>query len=161
MDTGREIVEEGTLISINLSEHKGEAKDPVREAEVVKNFGINGDVHAGSPVKQVSLLDQSEIQAMEERSGVELKPGDFAENLTTEGLELDSITLGTRMEVGDSVRLEVSQIGKKCHQDCVVKDKTGECIMPKKGLFFRVLQGGTITTGDSVKVLEQGEPRGS
>jgi len=157
VDTGREIVEEGTLISINLSQRKGEAKDPVREAKVVKDFGISGDVHAGSPVKQVSLLDQSEIQKMGERAGVKLKPGDFAENLTTRGLDLDSIPVGTKIKIGDRVRLEVSQIGKKCHNDCVVKDKTGECIMPKKGLFFQVLRGGRISTGDSVKLLREGE----
>lgn len=157
MDTGREIVEKGTLISINLSECRGEAKDPVREAEVVENFGISGDVHAGSPVKQVSLLDQSEIQKMAQRAGVELAPGDFAENLTTRGLDLDVIPVGAKMEIGDGVRLEVSQIGKKNQDDCVVKDKTGECIMPKKGLFFRVLRGGRISTGDSVKLLREGE----
>lgn len=143
------------LTSINTSKEKGEIKTPVPRARVLKNYGIEGDVHAGASVKQVSLLDKSEIEEMEERTGVDLNPGDFAENLTTDGLDIDSVPVGTKLSVGDEVRLEVSQIGKTCHDDCVVKDKTGECIMPKKGLFFRVSQGGTILPGDEIELLEE------
>lgn len=143
------------LTSINTSKEKGEMKTPVPRARVVEDYGIEGDVHAGAPVKQVSLLDKSEIEEMEERTGVDLNPGDFAENLTTEGLDIDSVPVGTKLSVGDEVRLEVSQIGKTCHDDCVIKDKTGECIMPKKGLFFRAIQGGTISPGDEIELLEE------
>lgn len=155
MATGKDSKEMPELTSINTSEVKGEVKTPVPEVKVLEDHGIKGDVHAGSPVKQVSLLDSSEIRAMEERSGVELVPGDFAENLTTTGLDLDSFAEGDRLRVGSDVLLEVSQIGKTCHEDCVVKEKTGECIMPQKGLFFRVLEGGKITQGDPVEPLNK------
>ncbi|MFP4201688.1 MAG: MOSC domain-containing protein [Candidatus Acetothermia bacterium] len=151
MATGRDNDKRGELTSINTSEGKGEVKTPVSEVSVLKDHGIEGDVHAGSPVKQVSLLDSSEIRAMEDRTGVDLKPGDFAENLTTTGLDLDSFAEGDKLRVGADVLLEVSQIGKTCHEDCVVKEKTGECIMPEKGLFFRVLEGGEISQGDPVE----------
>ena len=153
METGEELNKNPRLLSINTSEEKGEVKTPVEEAKVVEDHGIEGDVHAGSPVKQVSLLDGAEIRAMEERSGVELKPGDFAENLTTEGLNMEELPVGSEIKIGNSVRLEVSQIGKTCHDDCIVKDKTGECIMPEKGLFFRVLEGGSIFPGDEIEFL--------
>lgn len=155
MDIGKEEPKVARLTSINTSKEKGEIKTPVPRARVIEDYGIKGDVHAGAPVKQVSLLDKSEIEEMEERTGVDLNPGDFAENLTTEGLDIDSVPVGTKLSVGDEVRLEVSQIGKTCHDDCVVKDKTGECIMPKKGLFFRVIQGGTISPGDEIELLEE------
>lgn len=154
MEIGKEEPKEARLMSINTSKEKGEIKTPVPRARVLEDYGIEGDVHAGSPVKQVSLLDKSEIEEMEERTGVDLNPGDFAENLTSQGLDLDSIPVGTKLSVGDDVKLEVSQIGKTCHDDCVVKDKTGECIMPKKGLFFQVIQGGTISPGDEIELME-------
>lgn len=151
MGTGKDKSGAGVLVSINTSQVKGEIKRPVDEAELKQDHGIEGDVHAGSSVKQVSLLDDSEIRAMEERTGVELHPGDFAENLTSSGLDMESFAVGDRLRVGEEVLLEVSQIGKTCHEDCVVKEKTGECIMPEKGLFFRVLQGGYLTPGDPIE----------
>lgn len=155
MATGKDSNNAAELTSINTSEVKGEVKTPVPEVSVLKDHGIEGDVHAGSPVKQVSLLDSSEIRAMENRTGVDLNPGDFAENLTTSGLDLDSFAEGDRVRVADNVLLEVSQIGKTCHEDCVVKEKTGECIMPEKGLFFRVLEGGEISQGDPVEPVNK------
>ena len=154
METGKEKNDRPRLVSINTSEKKGEIKTPVPEARVREDFGIEGDVHAGSEVKQVSLLDGSEINEMEEKAGIELKPGDFAENLTTEGLTLEDFPVGARIMVGDEVELEVSQIGKTCHDGCAIMEKTGDCIMPRKGLFFRVLTGGTITPGDEIKLIE-------
>ncbi|MBS3786963.1 MOSC domain-containing protein [Candidatus Bipolaricaulota bacterium] len=154
--TGRGVSEEANLVSINTSKEKGEVKTPVEEANLVEDHGIKGDVHAGSEIKQVSLLDVSEIEKMEERTGVELNPGDFAENLTSEGLDLGKLPLGTRLKVGGEVLLEVSQIGKTCHDDCVIKEKTGECIMPQKGLFFKVLEGGSIRPGDELELIKEG-----
>ncbi|MFP3952871.1 MAG: MOSC domain-containing protein [Candidatus Acetothermia bacterium] len=145
------------LISINVSEETGTRKRPVDSAVMVTDHGIEGDVHAGSPIKQVSLLDETEITAMEERSGVDLSPGDFAENLTTQGVDHDGIGLGDRLFIGDEVELEVSQIGKSCHDDCIVKAKTGECIMPQKGLFLRVLSGGSISPGDEIAFAPEEE----
>lgn len=154
--TGKGVSEGAKLVSINTSKEKGEIKTPVEEANLVEDHGIEGDVHAGSEIKQVSLLDTSEIEKMEERTGVELKPGDFAENLTSEGLDLGKLPMGTRLKVGGKALLEVSQIGKTCHDDCVIKEKTGECIMPQKGLFFQVLEGGTIRPGDEIKLMKEG-----
>lgn len=148
---------EAKLISINVSSDKGTAKKPADEVNIIEDYGIDGDAHGGSPVKQVSLLDRSEIEKMEKRTDVDLYPGDFAENLTSEGIDHDEITVGSVFEVGDSVELVVSQIGKACHDDCIVKDKTGECIMPGKGLFFKVLKGGTISTGDTIRYGVHGE----
>ena len=156
MGTGNGKDEGAKLLSINISRVKGEVKRPVSEAVLKEDFGVEGDVHAGSSVKQVSLLDSSEIRAMEERSGVELKPGDFAENLTVEGVNMDSFAVGDRLKIGGEVLLEVSQIGKTCHEDCVVKEKTGDCIMPEKGLFFQVLEGGEISPGDRLEALKKG-----
>ena len=154
--TGKGISDGAKLVSINTSKEKGEIKIPVEEARLVENYGLEGDVHAGSEVKQVSLLDTSEIRRMEGRTGIKLSPGEFAENLTSEGLDLESLPVGTRLRVGDEVLLEVSQIGKTCHDDCVIKEKTGECIMPQKGLFFRVLEGGTIKPGDKIELVKEG-----
>lgn len=154
--TGKGVNEGAKLVSINTSKEKGEIKTPVEEAKLVEDHGIEGDVHAGSEIKQVSLLDASEIEKMEERTGVELSPGDFAENLTSEGLDLDLLPMGTQLKVGEEVLLEVSQIGKTCHDDCVIKEKTGECIMPQKGLFFQVLEGGTIQPGDEIELIKEG-----
>lgn len=157
MDTGKDEKEAGVLVSINTSQVKGEIKLPVDEAQLKEDHGIAGDVHAGSAVKQVSLLDDSEIRAMEDRTGVELNPGDFAENLTSSGLDMESFSVGDRVRVGEEVLLEVSQIGKSCHEDCVVKEKTGECIMPEKGLFFRVLEGGNLTPGDTLESVNEAD----
>ena len=154
--TGKEIADGAKLVSINTSQEKGEIKTPVEEARLVQDHGLEGDVHAGSEVKQVSLLDTSEIRRMEGRTGVKLNPGEFAENLTSEGLDLGSLPVGTRLRVGKEVLLEVSQIGKTCHDDCVIKEKTGECIMPQKGLFFRVLEGGAIKPGDAIELVKEG-----
>ncbi|MFB6291034.1 MAG: MOSC domain-containing protein [Candidatus Bipolaricaulia bacterium] len=154
--TGKGISEGAKLVSINTSNEKGDIKTPVEEANLIEDHGIEGDVHAGSEVKQVSLLDASEINKMEERTGVELNPGDFAENLTSEGLNLGNLPVGTRLKVGSEALLEVSQIGKTCHDDCVIKEKTGECIMPQKGLFFQVLEGGSIRPGDEIKLIKEG-----
>ena len=156
MVTGEETSNDPKIVSINISKEKGEIKTPIPEAKLVEDHGVEGDVHAGSEIKQVSLLDASEIKKMEERTGVELNPGDFAENLTSEGLELEKLPKGTRLRVGGKALLEVSQIGKTCHDDCVIKEKTGECIMPQKGLFFKVLEGGTIRSGDEIKLVKVG-----
>lgn len=153
--TGKGMNKSGKVVSINTSQQKGEVKEPVREADVIEDYGIEGDVHAGSPKKQISLLDLSDIRRMKERTGISLYPGDFAENLTTEGLNTGALPEGAILMVGSTVRLEVSQIGKKCHEDCMVKEKTGECIMPEKGLFFRVLEGGSISVGDRIVSLEE------
>ena len=154
MATGEEKMDDTPkIISVNISKAKGEPKEPVDSAMLIEDHGLKGDVHAGAEVKQVSLLDDKEIGEMQDRVDIKLRPGDFAENLTTVNLDVNKLKPGKKLAISDEALLEVSQIGKKCHEDCVIKDKTGECIMPTKGVFFRVVRGGTIAPGDRLTIL--------
>ncbi len=144
----------GRVVSINISKQKGTSKQPVNEAVLIQDFGIEGDAHAGAGHRQVSLLDVSSIRKMEKYGLKGLCFGKFAENITTEGLDLSKIDIGTKLKIGDDVVLEISQIGKKCHGDgCEIARTVGVCIMPREGLFARVLQGGRVKVGDPIKVL--------
>lgn len=127
---------------------------PVESAVLKVNFGMVGDAHAGSggTIREISLLAIESIQRMNGQ-GFDFKAGDFAENLTTLGLDLISLPVGTNMKVGKNVVLEVTQIGKKCHTGCAVFQMAGKCIMPKEGIFARVIQGGKISPGDEIVVL--------
>ena len=139
----------GEVVSVNISREKGTVKEPVQEVQVGLQ-GIVADAHSGSWHRQVSLLASERIEQFAAQYRVEVNPGDFAENITTKGLALGSIGPLDRVAVGE-VLLEVSQIGKKCHGDnCAVFRKTGNCIMPKEGIFARVIRAGTIRPGDSV-----------
>lgn len=145
----------GKIVSINLSEKKGEPKNPVYEALVIENFGIEGDAHASSEWhRQVSLLSIESIKKMQSL-GIDVSPGSFAENITTEGIDLLSLPVGTRLKLGTDFTCvigEVSQIGKVCHERCAIYDQAGDCVMPKEGIFIRILKGGKITTGDPIDV---------
>lgn len=145
----------GKIVSINISEKKGEQKNPVYEANVVENYGIEGDAHASSNWhRQVSLLGIESIRKMQ-NLGVDAIPGSFAENITTEGIDLLSLPVGTRLKLGkgfSSVIGEVSQIGKVCHERCAIYEQAGDCVMPKEGIFIRILKGGKITIGDPIEV---------
>jgi MOSC domain-containing protein YiiM len=134
------------ILSINISERKGEQKRPVAEALLVPEHGIEGDAHAGVWHRQVSLLADEDVQTMRGH-GVEIRYGDFAENITTRGIELASLPIGARLHVGEAV-LEVTQIGKECHQGCAIFEAVGDCVMPRRGIFTKVIHGGTIR-GDS------------
>jgi len=138
----------GTLVSINVSAKKGECKTPVPSIYVTKK-GLKGDAHAGNSHRQVSLLSEESIEKMR-RSGIEIGYGDFAENLTVKGIELSKLSIGQRIRVGRDVVLEVTQIGKECHQDCAIRKKIGDCIMPREGIFARVISGGLISVGDGI-----------
>ena len=168
----------GNVLSINVSTKKGEAKKSVSEAVLREDFGIEGDIHAGPGPKQVSLLAWESVEAQVEemrRKGVkcpkaegltkkggadrpaeedpyELHPGDYAENLTVRGVDLKTVKPGDRIEVGREIRLEVTHIGKKCHKHCAVYRRLGDCVMPREGVFTRVLRGGNAGTGDEVVV---------
>lgn len=148
---------QGKIVSINISEHKKMRKKPVPNAVVKENFGIEGDAHAsGEWHRQVSLLAVESIEKMRTR-GLDVNPGDFAENVTTQGLDLPSLPVGTRVRLGGDVIGEVSQIGKECHTKCAIFYQAGDCVMPSEGIFIRVLRGGTISVGDAVFVaLRQG-----
>ncbi len=148
----------GKIHSINISKMKGVSKGPVKAAELLVDFGVKGDAHAGPGIRQVSLLALESIEKQMSssevaRSGVNLKPGDFAENITTKGLSLMDLQVGTMLTIGNDVVIEISKIGKDCHKRCAIYYKTGDCIMPKEGIFAKVLKGGEIAIGDEMEVV--------
>jgi MOSC domain-containing protein YiiM len=124
----------------------------VGEAVFQVDHGVVGDAHAGPWHRQVSLLAVESIERMRAQ-GLKVGPGDFAENLTTEGMELHSLPVGTMLRIGSEVVGEVSQIGKKCHVGCAVFKQVGDCIMPREGIFVKVVQGGLVKVGDTVEVV--------
>lgn len=149
----------GKIDAICISEHKGERKRPVPKALLVENSGIAADAHAGAWHRQISILASENVDAVR-RSGLpELKAGDFAENLLLSGVGLNSLGLGSRLKLGPDAELTITQIGKTCHNPCIIQKQTGDCIMPRLGLFARVIRGGPITNGDTVEVVET-VPRG-
>lgn len=139
----------GKIIAVCTSPEKGMIKHDVGEGLLLEELGIEGDAHAGFMHRQVSLIAVEDIRTMMEKLP-DLVPGSFAENLTTEGFDLSALKVGDRLEIGETI-LEVSQIGKECHTKCEVFRKTGDCIMPKKGIFTRVIKGGKVKTGDTVR----------
>jgi cyclic pyranopterin phosphate synthase len=134
---------EFTLLSINISTAVGVPKTPVDRAVLRDGHGIEGDAHAGEWHRQVSLLADEDIETMRGR-GVDLPPGIFAENLTTRGIDLSSLPVGALLRIGP-VLLEITQIGKECHQGCAIRQAVGDCVMPRRGVFARVLEGGEIS----------------
>ncbi len=147
----------GKVISINISGEKGVRKKPVKEAFIKTNYGIEGDAHASEKWhRQVSLLALESIRKMQSL-GLNVCPGDFAENITTEGIDLLKLPLGTKMAIGNTVKAEVSQIGKECHTRCEIYKQAGDCVMPKEGIFVRVLKGGKIKVGDIIMVRSKAE----
>lgn len=139
------------VVAVCISSRKGERKTPVDHVEVRENHGIVGDAHAGEWHRQVSLLALESIGKMRDK-GLQVSNGDFAENITTEGVDLPSLPVGTRLRVGEAL-FEVSQIGKECHTRCAIYQQAGDCVMPKEGIFAIVLQGGTVRAGDGISVI--------
>ncbi len=142
---------QGTIIAVCTSERKGTRKTNVGQAEFKVGHGIVGDAHAGPWHRQVSLLAEESIDKARAR-GLDVKPGDFAENLTTRGINLVTLPIGTRLSVGNEVLMEVTQIGKTCHAKCEIFRLTGDCVMPKEGVFSQVLVGGLVKESDIIKV---------
>jgi len=140
-----------TITSINISPKKGTFKQPVKQAELRVDFGIVGDAHAGNWHRQISLLAQESIDKMTALGLDDLVPGKFAENITTQGIELFTLPVGTRLKLGACV-VEVTQIGKECHQHCEIYKKVGQCIMPHEGIFVKVLVPGVVRVGDAIEV---------
>ena len=143
----------GRIRAISISTEKGMPKHNVPEAELRVDFGVVGDAHAGSGPRQVSLLDLASIEELRQK-GADISPGDFAENLTVEGVDLSILRVGCRLQVGGIVDLEVTQLGKRCHGRCRIFEKLGDCIMPRQGVFARVLTGGRIQVGDAVELMK-------
>jgi MOSC domain-containing protein YiiM len=142
----------GRIVAVCTSETKGVRKNNVERAYLQTGSGLVGDAHAGPGHRQVSLLATESIERMRQR-GLNVGPGDFAENLTTEGLELHHLPVGTRVRIGIEVLGEVTQIGKKCHSGCAVFKQVGDCIMPREGIFVKVLKSGHVQVGDTIEVL--------
>lgn len=142
----------GKILSVNISEKKGEKKHNIGIARALRNQGLENDAHIGMEIRQISLLASESIEKIR-RKGLNVNYGDFAENLTTEGIELFTLPLGTKIKVGNDVLLEVTQIGKTCLAPCAIYHAVGDCVMPKEGIFVRVLSEGIISVGDPIDVL--------
>ncbi|MEA4973852.1 MAG: MOSC domain-containing protein [Candidatus Metalachnospira sp.] len=141
------------VVSVNISEKKGTVKHEVDEIKLIIDHGINGDAHAGNWHRQISLLAEESIDKM--RSiGLTLENGAFAENINTIGIELKTLPIGTKLSIGDTV-VEVTQIGKECHNDCEIKKLTGKCVMPTEGIFVIVVKEGIVKKGDKIEILER------
>lgn len=140
----------GKVMAVCVSPQKGTQKTDVQEAEFIEEFGIKGDAHAGKWHRQVSLLSYDKIEDFRAR-GANVENGAFGENLVVEGIDFRNLPVGTRLHCNDVI-LEITQIGKECHSGCRIFQEMGECIMPKEGVFSRVIHGGVISTGDEMRV---------
>ena len=141
------------VTSVNISERKGEQKHPVSEVRLKLRHGIAGDAHAGDWHRQISLLAEESVDTMRLLSPVPLDAGVFAENINTAGIDLKRLPVGTRLRIGES-EVEVTQIGKECHNGCAIKRAVGKCVMPTEGIFAVVVREGTVRPGDEIEVLE-------
>ncbi len=146
------------IVSIAVSRKKGTTKTPVEEAFITRDHGLEGDAHAGPWHRQVSLLASESIDAARAQ-GLEVGFGDFAENIATVGVDWKTLPVGTRARLGRDVVLEITQIGKECHTRCAIFYKAGDCIMPREGVFARVIHEGMVRRGDPIELLP-GEPLG-
>lgn len=140
------------VVAVCISEIRGIQKHPVAEAELRENHGIVGDAHAGNWHRQVSLLSVDSVNKLQEKIALRLKAGDFAENVLVEGMKVYELPVGTRLAIGTAL-CEVTQIGKECHQDCAIRKAAGDCVMPREGIFVKVLKGGTVAPDDEVVVV--------
>ena len=146
----------GTVVSVNLSERKTVRKTPGSQGDLVLDRGFEGDAHAGDWHRQVSLLALESIDKMV-AAGLDVGPGDFAENITTSGIDLMALPVGSVLALGDGVRLEISQIGKVCHTKCAIYYQAGDCVMPREGLFAVVRTAGPVRVGDAIEVVSLGD----
>ena len=142
----------GRIKAISVSKKKGTQKINVPEAELRADFGIIGDAHSGNWHRQISLLAVESIDKMVAK-GAKVSPGDFAENITTEGLNLHELPVGSKLKLGQSVELEITQFGKKCHSRCEIFEQVGDCIMPREGVFAKVTRAGAISVGGVIEVI--------
>jgi MOSC domain-containing protein YiiM len=145
-----------SIIAVCQSEKKGTKKTPVAEIVVKEDYGVVGDAHADCTThRQVSLLAIESIDKMRSKGFDFLQPGDFAENITTKGIGLSSLPIGTRLKTGKDVILEMTQIGKECHAACAIRQQVGDCIMPREGVFAKVINGGRVKAGDAIEVIKK------
>ena len=143
----------GKVLSINISEKKGTPKTKINPGLLIEDFGFEGDAHAGKWHRQVSLLAKESIDKSQGLPTEGLCHGVFAENITTEGIELYTIPVGTKLKVGECI-IEISQIGKECHEGCAIQKLVGKCVMPREGIFAKVIKGGKVYEGDDITLAE-------
>lgn len=143
---------QGRVLAVCISERKGERKKEIDQGLLIENLGLQGDAHAGDWHRQISLLGDESVDKMR-AAGLDVGAGDFAENLTIIGIDLPLLPIGTRLRVGATALLEVTQIGKECHQHCAIYQQVGDCVMPREGIFARVLRGGPVSKGDPVIIV--------
>ncbi|MBN2467028.1 MAG: MOSC domain-containing protein [Deltaproteobacteria bacterium] len=141
------------ILSACVSSGKGAAKKPVPVITLIPNHGVEGDAHAGEWHRQISLLAQESHETML-RMGVEVKHGDFGENIVTEGIILKDLPVGTLLRLGESAVVRVTQIGKECHDRCAIYARVGDCVMPREGVFVEVIHGGTVKPNDEIERAE-------
>lgn len=155
MSDAEAIVGPGTarVLSVCRSERKGTRKTPVLEGRLEVDWGLEGDAHAGPWHRQVSLLADESYEAARRRWGLSVSHGDFAENLSTRGLALKSLPVGTRLRIGATALVEITQIGKRCHSGCDIMQQTGRCIFPEEGIFGKVLRAGVVRPGDEIRIV--------
>jgi MOSC domain-containing protein YiiM len=146
-------IQKGKVLAVNISEDKGTKKTNIGSCTLLKDFGLRGDAHGGPWHRQVSLLANESIEKMK-AMGLKVGYGDFAENITTEGIDLVNLPIGTPIRIGDTVLLRVTQIGKECHTRCAIYYQAGDCVMPKEGIFAEVINEGEVKVGDEV-VIDQ------
>lgn len=148
----------GKILSINVSKEKGTIKTPVTSADLLVDHGIVGDAHAKNWHRQISLLADESIEkmrkALDENAFNILKPGVFAENILTTGIELKTLPIGTRLKIGETIH-EVTQIGKECHHGCEIRQIVGDCVMPREGIFTKVIQSGKIYVNDPIEIIKK------
>ena len=141
----------GKILAVCISEKKGTQKINVEKGKLIENHGLEGDAHAGTWHRQVSLLSNEKISDFIARGG-NVEQGDFGENLIVEGIDLAKLPVGTMLQINDNILLEVTQIGKECHSHCAIYHAVGDCIMPREGIFTRVIKGGNVKIGDTIVV---------
>lgn len=144
----------GRVVAVSISDRKGVKKKNVRQGILAEQSGLEGDAHAGDWHRQISLLAQESIDKIRAK-GLDVTPGDFAENITTTGLVLEKLPVGTRLQIGDQALVEITQIGKECHNRCAIFHQVGDCVMPREGVFARILSGGPIQPGDAIVPVDE------
>ncbi|MBW2492119.1 MAG: MOSC domain-containing protein [Deltaproteobacteria bacterium] len=142
---------DGRIVAVSLSTNKGVKKTNILLGTLIENYGLENDAHAGDWHRQVSLLAIESISKIREK-GIDVNPGDFAENITTEGIKLWELPVGTRLKPGEDTLVEVTQIGKECHDRCAIYKQVGDCVMPREGIFVKVLKGGTVKPEDGIQI---------
>lgn len=153
VDVNTLVAEDARVLSINISETKGVVKEPVAAGEFLEDLGLKGDAHSGAWHRMVSLLAIESYDAMKKKGADVLAIGSFAENLTTSGIVLHKLPVGTRLIIGETIH-EVTQIGKECHTGCAIRNLVGDCVMPREGIFTKIIRGGTIKPGDPIHLAD-------